>query len=81
MIQSTYSVIILVPSEGYTLTQSAEVEIKDRILSKKVCLGINDSTSNWKEITDAEADEIKLEQEKYIEEQKELLRKEQENKE
>ena len=65
MIQSTYSVVVIEPSEGYTLTQSADVEVQNRILSKKVFLAVNDSPSNWKEITDAKADEIRLAQEEF----------------
>lgn len=63
MIQSNYTVRIIEPSEGYTLTQSAEVETEYRVLSKKVFLAVNDSLDNWKEITDAEADEIRSQQE------------------
>lgn len=65
MIKSNYTVVVLEPSEGYTLTQSADVEVQNRILSKKVFLAVNDSPSNWKEITDAEADEIRIAQEEY----------------
>ena len=63
MIQSNYTVRIIEPSEGFTLTQSADVDLENRILSKKVFLAVNDDPSNWKEITDAEADEIRLQQE------------------
>ena len=63
MIQSNYTVRIIEPSEGFTLTQSAEVETEYRVLSKKVFLAVNDDPSNWKEITDTEADEIRLQQE------------------
>ena len=63
MIQSNYTVRIIEPSEGYTLTQSAEVETEYRVLSKKVFLAVNDDPSNWKEITDTEADEIRSQQE------------------
>ena len=63
MIQSNYTVRIIEPSEGYTLTQSAEVETEYRVLSKKVFLAVNDSLDNWKEITDTEADEIRSQQE------------------
>lgn len=63
MIQSNYTVRIIEPSEGYTLTQSAEVDTEYRVLSKKVFLAVNDSLDNWKEITDAEADEIRSQQE------------------
>ena len=68
MKQSNYTVIIIEPSEGYTLTQSADVEVKDRILSKKIYLAINDSIANYKEITDKEAEDIRLEQERLAKE-------------
>ena len=57
MIQSNYTVRIIEPSEGFTLTQSADVDLENRTLSKKVFLAVNDDPSNWKEITDTEADE------------------------
>ena len=63
MIQSNYTVRIIEPSEGFTLTQSADVDLENRVLSKKVFLAVNDDPSNWKEITDTEADEIRLQQE------------------
>lgn len=69
MKQSNYTVIIIEPSEGYTLTQSADVEVKDRILSKKIYLAINDSIANYKEITDKEAEDIRLEQERLAKEE------------
>ena len=70
MKQSNYTVTIIEPTEGYTLTQSKEVDIVDRILSKKVFLAITDSPSNWKEITDSEADEIRSEQDRLAEEER-----------
>ena len=70
MIKSNYTVIILQPSEGYTLTQSKDVEVQDRILSKKIFLAVNDSPDNWKEITDAEAEAIKAEQDRLAEEER-----------
>ncbi|KKB55547.1 hypothetical protein [Parabacteroides gordonii] len=63
MIQSNYTVLILEPTEGHTLTQSADVSIAERILSKKIFLAVNDSPANWKEITDSEAEQIRIEQE------------------
>lgn len=63
MKNSSYTVQIIEPNDGYTLTQSADVEVKDRIFSKKVYLAVNDSASNWKEITDAEADALREQQE------------------
>lgn len=70
MIKSNYTVIILQPSEGYTLTQSKDVEVQDRILSKKIFLAVNDSPDNYKEITDKEADEIRAEQDRLAEEER-----------
>ena len=70
MKKSNYTVQIIEPSEGYTLTQSADVEVKDRILSKKIFLAVNDSPDNWKEITDKEADEIRAEQDRLAEEER-----------
>lgn len=72
MIQSNYTVIILEPNEGYTLTQANdEIEIRDRVLSKKVYLAINDSPNNWKEITDEDAELIRIEQNKLEEDNSE----------
>lgn len=70
MKQSNYTVQIIEPSEGYTLTQNKDVEVKDRILSKKIFLAVNDTPDNWKEITDAEAEAIKAEQERLAEEER-----------
>lgn len=70
MKKSNYTVQIIEPSEGYTLTQSKDVEVQDRILSKKIFLAVNDSPDNWKEITDAEAEAIKAEQERLAEEER-----------
>ncbi len=63
MIEEEIKVRVLIPSEGYKLTQATDVKIEDRIISEKVFLAVNDSPKNWKEITDAEAEEIKREQE------------------
>ena len=63
MRNTSYTVQIIEPSDGYTLTQSKDVELRERIFSKKVFLAVNDSVSNWKEITDEEAARLKAEQE------------------
>ena len=70
MKKSNYTVQIIEPSEGYTLTQSKDVEVQDRILSKKIFLAVNDSPDNYKEITDKEAEAIKAEQERLAEEER-----------
>ena len=41
----------LVPAEGYTFTNG-------EVFSKEVYLGLNDSPDNWREIPDAEAEEL-----------------------
>lgn len=51
MKQSTYTVQVVQPSDGHILTQSADIDLKDRIFSEKIFLGVNDSIDNWKEIT------------------------------
>lgn len=58
MKQSNYTVKIIEPSDGYTLTQNNDVELNERIFSKKIFLAINDSADNYKEILDSEADEL-----------------------
>ena len=69
MIQEEIKVRVLIPSVGYMLTQAFEVEIQNRVVSEKVYLSVNDEPSNWKEITQAEADAIKAEQERLANEQ------------
>lgn len=66
MKNSTYTVQIIEPSDGYTLTQNKDIDLKDRIFSKKVFLAVTDSVENWCEITDAEAEALKREQEVLI---------------
>ena len=46
----------LIPHDGMTLTNG-------ETFSKEVYLGINDSPSNWYEITDAEAETLQKEKE------------------
>lgn len=71
MKKSNYTVQIIEPNEGFTLTQSAEVDVKARIFSKKIYLAVNDSPDNWKEITDTEAEELQAEQERLFKEEEE----------
>ena len=53
---------LLAPDQGMMLTQAAEVGIESRIVTKCVCLAVNDSPDNWREITEEEADTISAEQ-------------------
>ena len=54
---------IIEAAEGYTLTQSADVPLLNRLLVKKIYLAVNDDPANWAEITDEEAEEIRRQQE------------------
>lgn len=51
---------ILKAAEGHKLTQSADdTELGARITTAIVYLAVGDKAENWKEITDAEAEEIR----------------------
>ena len=51
------NMIILTPEDDHTLTQSSDlIELKSRIFSKKLYLGIHDDPDNYKEISDKEAE-------------------------
>ena len=62
MKQGTFTVNILEPENGGYITQKEAVSIPETILSKKVFLAVNDSVDNYKEITEEEAEVIKLAQ-------------------
>lgn len=66
MIQSNYTVVIIEPTEGW-LTQSADnIEIQDRVFSKKVFLAVNDTVDNWKEISEEQYQVYQIELEEYF---------------
>jgi hypothetical protein len=67
MIQSNYTVHIVEPSNGTNgwLTQAQELEIQDRVFSKKIFLAVNDSVDNWREITEEEYAAYQVELEAY----------------
>lgn len=71
MVNSSYTVQIIEPSEGMWLKQKAVTEIKDITFSKKVFLAVTDKAENWEEVSE----EYKLDIEKQ---QKELFEKEEE---
>ena len=56
MMTTTIELKKLVPAEGMTLYNG-------EVLSKEVYLGVNDTPENWREIPDAEAEEIAKAQE------------------
>ena len=64
MKQSNYTVQI-VDSENGWLTQAQEIEIQNRIFSKKVFLAVNDTVDNWKEISEEEYAAFQIELEEY----------------
>lgn len=56
--------------EGYFYTQSADVEIQDRVLSNgPVWLSCNSTEDDWKIINQEEADIIKAKQERLVNEE------------
>lgn len=57
---------ILTSATGFTLTQSAPVDLQDRIFSKKLYLGKYDKPENYKEITDTEAEILRKELEDLL---------------
>ena len=54
---------ILKPNEGHLLTQSADVELQERIFSEELWLAVTDSPDNWKDISIEEAESLKKQQE------------------
>ena len=60
------NVRILKPNAGCLLTQSADVELQNRVLSEEIWLASNDSPNNWKDISIEEAEQIKKQQEELI---------------
>ena len=66
-------VVIVADENNSFITQSADIDIKDRIFSKKIYLAINDSKDNWKEITDAEYQILKEQQDKQIKENEDAI--------
>lgn len=57
------NVSILKPNAGCVLTQSAEVELQNRVFSEEIWLAATDSPENWKDITIEEAEALKKQQE------------------
>lgn len=57
------NVSILKPNEGCVLTQSAEVELQNRVFSEEIWLAATDSPENWKDISIEEAEQLKKQQE------------------
>lgn len=65
MKSNSFTTIILEADENCYLTQADEnVEIKNRIVAKRIALGKLDSADNYKEISKEDGDAIKEAQEK-----------------
>ena len=60
------NVRILKPNAGCLLTQSADVELQNRVFSEEIWLATKDSPDNWKDINIEEAVQIKKQQEELI---------------
>ena len=56
------NVSILKPNEGCVLTQSADVELQNRVFSEEIWLAATDSPENWKDIRIEEAEQLKQQQ-------------------
>ncbi len=56
------NVSILKPNEGCVLTQSAEVELQNRVFSEEIWLAATDAPENWKDIRIEEAEQLKQQQ-------------------
>ena len=57
------NVSILKPNAGCVLTQSAEVELQNRVFSEEIWLAATDAPENWKDISIEEAENLKKQQE------------------
>ena len=62
------NVSILKPNDGCVLTQSAEVELQNRVFSEEIWLASTDSPENWKDISIEEAEQLKKQQEELQQE-------------
>ena len=60
------NVSILKPNAGCVLTQSAEVDLQNRVFSEEIWLAATDSTENWKDISIEEAEQLKQQQQELI---------------
>lgn len=59
---SSYTTIVLTAAQGCYLTQANCADIRTAIITERVYLAKSDSPDNWREITAAEAADIKAQQ-------------------
>lgn len=57
------NVSIIKPNAGCVLTQSANVELQNRVFSEEIWLASTDAPDNWKDISIEEAEQLKKQQE------------------
>ena len=69
---SNYTMIKLEASDGYWLTESADVDILNRTLCK-VAFTASTNADDWKEITDSEYQILKEQQDKQIKENEDAI--------
>lgn len=69
---SNYTMIKLEASDGCWLTESADVDISNRTLCK-VAFTASTNVDDWKEITDAEYQILKEQQDKQIKENEDAI--------
>lgn len=60
------NVSVLKPNEGCVLTQSADVDLQNRVFSEEIWLAATDAPENWKDIIIEEAEALKKQQEELI---------------
>lgn len=57
------NVSIIKPNAGCVLTQSADVDLQNRVFSEEIWLAATDAPENWKDISIEEAEQLKKQQE------------------
>lgn len=63
MEQTNYTMRVLTPSAGHVITQADDnTPLQERLFSDKLYLAVNDNPDNYKEITIAEAEELRQQQ-------------------
>ena len=67
MVQESFTTVVLKASDGFFLTQTEEVDIKERIIATVVALGKYDAPQNWREIPKEEAEEYNRIKEEALE--------------
>lgn len=67
MNKNNREITVITPQEGYLLTQSGDIELRQRVFSNKIYLAVTDSVDNWEEIPIEDAENLKTQQLALIE--------------